>query len=208
MVVLVVEEIEVEGCVREGGEVVKEEGQEEAIGAPDDDAWDQTFASLEQHIAKLEEGTTEGTRAMEEAVDGLAFDLRQAGMNMQSNIREGLARARDEHLHEPTAATCSHMDILLDASDGMRADIEAVAKTAKILPTHSWEYGSACEALLELHNPGTISSLYFYRIFPLTCASRILCFRREPLPHDRPRLKERGCTCVWLARVLRTHPYC
>ncbi|KAL1726332.1 hypothetical protein EV714DRAFT_219502 [Schizophyllum commune] len=32
-------------------------------------------------------------------------------------------------------------------------DIEAVAKTAKILPTHSWEYGSACEALLELHNP-------------------------------------------------------
>ena len=33
-------------------------------------------------------------------------------------------------------------------------DIETVAATAKALPSHSWEYGSACEALLELHNPG------------------------------------------------------
>ncbi|KAL1718315.1 hypothetical protein EV715DRAFT_201217 [Schizophyllum commune] len=32
-------------------------------------------------------------------------------------------------------------------------DIETVAATAKALPSHSWEYGSACEALLELHNP-------------------------------------------------------
>lgn len=32
-------------------------------------------------------------------------------------------------------------------------DIEKVAAIAKGLPSHSWEYGSACEALLELYNP-------------------------------------------------------
>ncbi|KAJ3711966.1 hypothetical protein C8R42DRAFT_595149 [Lentinula raphanica] len=31
-------------------------------------------------------------------------------------------------------------------------DIEAVAATAKALPSHSWEYGTATEALLELYN--------------------------------------------------------
>ncbi|KAJ7088782.1 hypothetical protein B0H15DRAFT_780471 [Mycena belliarum] len=32
-------------------------------------------------------------------------------------------------------------------------DINAVAAVAKSLPTHSWEYGTASEALLELHTP-------------------------------------------------------
>ncbi|KAL0571028.1 hypothetical protein V5O48_010935 [Marasmius crinis-equi] len=32
-------------------------------------------------------------------------------------------------------------------------DIEAAAALAESLPTHSWEYGSAAEALLELYNP-------------------------------------------------------
>src|ERR1700722_2413476 len=32
-------------------------------------------------------------------------------------------------------------------------DIAAVANIAKILPSHSWEFGTASEALLELYNP-------------------------------------------------------
>jgi hypothetical protein len=32
-------------------------------------------------------------------------------------------------------------------------DIEAVAAIAKALPSHSWEFGTAAEALLELYNP-------------------------------------------------------
>ena len=84
-------------------------------------------------------------------------------------------------------------------------DIEAVAKTAKILPTHSWEYGSACEALLELHNPGTITIFVLLPVFliELTRSYRVLRLRREPLPDDRPRLEERGCARVWSVKILR-----
>ena len=48
-------------------------------------------------------------------------------------------------------------------------DIERVAAVAEALPSHSWEYGTACEALLELYDPSY--SVFGDRPFPVPTLS-------------------------------------
>ncbi|KAF9258006.1 Six-hairpin glycosidase [Marasmius fiardii PR-910] len=49
-------------------------------------------------------------------------------------------------------------------------DIESVASLAETLPTHSWEYGTAAEALLELYNPD--ASVFGRKPFPVPTLDR------------------------------------
>ncbi|KAF9256382.1 hypothetical protein L218DRAFT_966385 [Marasmius fiardii PR-910] len=49
-------------------------------------------------------------------------------------------------------------------------DIKGVAALAETLPTHSWEYGTAAEALLELYNPD--ASVFGSKPFPVPILDR------------------------------------
>ncbi|KAF8157065.1 family 88 glycosyl hydrolase [Crassisporium funariophilum] len=49
-------------------------------------------------------------------------------------------------------------------------DIEKVALLAESIPSHSWEYGTAAEALLELHNPDY--SVFGARPFPVPACDK------------------------------------